>query len=118
MSEKKIKRLSRAGKSRKIIKRLGVARLCIYKSNNHIYAQIISPCGTKVLAQASTVESALNGTGKKNLSISLAEKVGDKIAQRAKDIKVDSVAFDRSGFRYHGMVKALAESARAGGLDF
>ena len=88
--------------------------MCVYKSSQHIYAQIISSCGTKTIAAASSVSSKMKNGG----NVEAASKVGDLIAQAAKKAKVSKVAFDRSGFKYHGRVKALAEAAREGGLDF
>ena len=89
-------------------------RLCVYKSSQHIYAQIISSCGTKTIAAASSVSSKMKNGG----NVEAASKVGDLIAQAAKKAKVSKVAFDRSGFKYHGRVKELADAAREGGLDF
>ena len=86
----------------------------LYKSSQHIYAQIISSCGTKTLASASSVSSKMKNGG----NVDAASKVGDLIAKAAIKAKVSKVAFDRSGFKYHGRVKALAEAAREGGLDF
>ena len=89
-------------------------RLCVYKSSQHIYAQIISSCGTKTIASASSISSKMKNGG----NVDAASKVGDLIAKAAIKAKVSKVAFDRSGFKYHGRVKALAEAAREGGLDF
>ena len=91
-------------------------RLCVFRSPRHIYAQVISPEGDKVLASASTVEKE-NRTGATG-NVDAAGKVGKMIAERAKAIGVESVAFDRSGYAYHGRVKALADAAREGGLQF
>ena len=88
----------------------------MYRSPRHIYAQIISPTGDVVLASASTVEK--DSKGAKNGNVEAAGKVGKLIAERAKAAGVEKVAFDRSGYAYHGRVKALAEAAREGGLQF
>ncbi len=111
---KKDARIRRATKFRAKHAERDLERLCVYKSSQHIYAQIISSCGTKTLASASSVSSKMKNGG----NVDAASKVGDLIAQAAKKAKVSKVAFDRSGFKYHGRVKALAEAAREGGLDF
>ena len=111
---KKDARIRRATKFRAKHSERDLERLCVYKSSQHIYAQIISSCGTKTIAAASSVSSKMKNGG----NIEAASKVGDLIAQAAKKAKVSKVAFDRSGFKYHGRVKALAEAAREGGLDF
>ena len=111
---KKDARIRRATKFRAKHAERDLERLCVYKSSQHIYAQIISSCGTKTLASASSVSSKMKNGG----NIDAASKVGDLIAKAAIKAKVSKVAFDRSGFKYHGRVKALAEAAREGGLDF
>ena len=111
---KKDARIRRATKFRAKHSERDLERLCVYKSSQHIYAQIISSCGTKTIAAASSVSSKMKNGG----NVEAASKVGDLIAQAAKKAKVSKVAFDRSGFKYHGRVKALAEAAREGGLDF
>jgi len=111
---KKDARIRRATKFRAKHSERDLERLCVYKSSQHIYAQIISSCGTKTIASASSVSSRMKNGG----NVEAASKVGDLIAQAAKKAKVSKVAFDRSGFKYHGRVKALAEAAREGGLDF
>ena len=111
---KKHARIRRATKFRAKHSERDLERLCVYKSSQHIYAQIISSCGTKTIAAASSVSSKMKNGG----NVEAASKVGDLIAQAAKKAKVSKVAFDRSGFKYHGRVKALAEAAREGGLDF
>jgi large subunit ribosomal protein L18 len=93
-------------------------RLTVHRTNAHIYAQLTSPSGDKVLAAASTAEKELKGNLKHGGNVKAAELVGQRIAERAKAIGVESVAFDRSGYRYHGRVKALADAARSGGLKF
>ena len=111
---KKQARIRRATKFRDKHAERDVERLCIYKSSQHIYAQIISSCGTKTMASASSVSAKI----KNGSNVEAAKKGGDLIAKAAKKAKVSKVAFDRSGFKYHGRVKALAEAARDGGLDF
>ena len=111
---KKDARIRRATKFRAKHAERDLERLCVYKSSQHIYAQIISSCGTKTIASASSVSSKMKNGG----NVEAASKVGGVIAQAAKKAKVSKVAFDRSGFKYHGRVKALAEAAREGGLDF
>ena len=111
---KKDARIRRATKFRAKHAERDLERLCVYKSSQHIYAQIISSCGTKTLASASSVSSKMKNGG----NVDAASKVGDLIAKAAKKAKVSKVAFDRSGFKYHGRVKELADAAREGGLDF
>jgi large subunit ribosomal protein L18 len=115
---KKDSRQRRARRSRSKIRELGVARLTIHRTPRHIYAQVIGPDGGTVMAAASTlqkdVRDALDGTG----NIAAAAVVGRTIAEKAKAAGVTRVAFDRSGFQYHGRVKALAEAARENGLEF
>ncbi|GAA8968413.1 50S ribosomal protein L18 [Helicobacter pylori] len=115
---KKIARLRRARKTRARIADLKMVRLCVFRTNSHIYAQIISAEGNKVLASASTVEAEVRGSLKSGGNTEAAAAVGKRIAERAKTIGVEKVAFDRSGFQYHGRVKALAEAARENGLSF
>ena len=100
------------------ISELGAYRLSIHRTPRHIYAQVISPDGTKVIAAASTVQKDTAGDVKYTGNIEAASLVGKVIAEKSKSAGVTSVAFDRSGFRYHGRVKALAEAAREGGLEF
>ena len=116
MHLKKTKRTRRALKSRMRMRKQGIERLSVTRSGRHIYAQIISADGSKVLVQASTLDETLRSEGACN--IELASKVGELVADRAKNIGVMKVAFDRSGFKYHGKVKALAEAARANGMEF
>jgi len=116
MSEKKIARLRRGRKTRFKIRELEINRLCVNRTPRHIYAQIIAPSGGEVLVSASTVEKDLRQD--KTGNIEAAEKVGALIAERAKQAGIEKVAFDRSGYRYHGRVKALADAARNGGLEF
>ena len=116
MNEKKSSRLRRARRSRMKMRELGTVRLSVNRTPRHIYAQVISPEGDKVLASASTVEKE-NRTGATG-NVDAAGKVGKMIAERAKAIGVESVAFDRSGYAYHGRIKALADAARECGLQF
>tara|TARA_Y100000031_G_scaffold62209_1_gene70027 strand:+ start:200 stop:550 length:351 start_codon:yes stop_codon:yes gene_type:complete len=116
MSVKKTSRLRRAKRARAKISELRMNRLCVFRSPRHIYAQIISPSGNEILVSASTLEkkSKSGATG----NIDAAGKIGKLIAERAKKAGIEKVAFDRSGFAYHGRIKALAEAAREGGLEF
>ena len=116
--EKKQARLRRARKTRAKIAELKVARLAVHRTNSHIYAQIFSGCGTQVLVAASTAEADLRKDLSNGGNVNAAKAVGKLIAERAKAKGIEDVAFDRSGFRYHGRVKALAEAAREGGLKF
>jgi large subunit ribosomal protein L18 len=115
---KKETRLRRAKRTRMHIRELGVHRLTVHRSGQHIYAQVIAPSGDRVVAAAATtqkdVREGLSGT--KNIAAAAA--VGKAVAERALKAGVDSVAFDRSGFLYHGRIKALAEAAREAGLKF
>ncbi|MDP6184593.1 MAG: 50S ribosomal protein L18 [Gammaproteobacteria bacterium] len=115
---KKLSRLRRARKTRSHIRYLRATRLCINRTPRHIYAQIISPDGGKVLASASTVDKELRGTVKTGGNIEAAAIVGKAIAERARAVGVEQVAFDRAGFKYHGRIKALADAARENGLNF
>lgn len=116
MNAKKISRVRRAKRSRAKMRELGSTRLCVNRTPRHIYAQII--CGEKgsVIASASTLEKDLRGESTGNKSA--ATNVGKLIAERAKAAGVEQVAFDRSGFKYHGRVQALADAAREAGLKF
>jgi len=116
--DKKQVRLRRARKTRAKIAELKTVRLAVHRSNSHIYAQVWSGCGTRVLAAASTLDSSLREEVKNGGNVDAAVKVGKLIAERAKAAGVETVAFDRSGFHYHGRVKALAEAARESGLKF
>ena len=118
MSEKNLARLRRARQTRLKIAEVGAVRLSVYRTNAHIYAQITSPAGDKVLATASSLDKDLRGQLKHGGNKKAAEEVGKRIAAKAKDKGIEAVAFDRGGYRYHGRVKALADAARAGGLKF
>lgn len=116
MSDKQAARERRARRSRAKMRELGVYRLCVHRTPRHIYAQIISPAGDRVLASASTLEKELRSGTTGNADA--AATVGRLIAERALAAGITQVGFDRSGFRYHGRVKALADGARASGLEF
>jgi len=116
--EKKQSRLKRALKLRSKIKKVGTTRLSIHKTAQHIYAQVISEDGTKTLASASTTQAEIKAGLKNTGNITAAAEVGKSIAQKAIAAGVTEVAFDRSGFKYHGRVKALADAAREAGLKF
>ena len=116
--DKNIRRLRRARKTRAKIAELAVARLCIHRTNSHIYAQIIDATGGRVVTSASTVEKEVSGQIKNGGNIEAAKLVGQRIAEKAKQAGVTTVAFDRAGNAYHGRVKALAEAAREHGLSF
>ncbi len=121
MLNKKQQRLRRARQTRIRIANQGVARLTVNRTNLHIYASIISGDGARVLATASTAEaevrSALGGSGKGG-NVAAAQVIGKRVAEKAKAVGIEKVAFDRAGFAYHGRVKALADSAREAGLQF
>jgi large subunit ribosomal protein L18 len=118
MIDKNPARLRRARQTRLKIRELGAVRLTVHRTNGHIYAQITSAGGEKVLASASSLEKEMRAKLKNGGNKSAAEAVGQRIAEKAKAAGIQSVAFDRAGYRYHGRVKALAEAARAGGLKF
>jgi large subunit ribosomal protein L18 len=116
--DKKQARIRRATKSRAKMKELGVTRLVINRTPRHIYAQVVSADNGKVLAAASSVEKDVKAANKATGNVESAKAVGSLIAERATKAGVSSVAFDRSGFKYHGRVKALADAARESGLQF
>ena len=121
MLNKKEQRLRRARQTRIRIAQQGVARLSVNRTNLHIYASVMSEDGTKVLASASTAEPEVRsqiGAAGKGGNVAAAERIGKRIAERAKAAGVEKVAFDRAGFAYHGRVKALADAAREAGLQF
>jgi len=115
---KKESRLRRARKTRAKLAELKAARLAVFRSNCHMYAQIISGCGSKVLASASTLEADVRARIPNGGTKAAAAEVGKLIAERAKAAGIETVGFDRAGFLYHGRVKTLAEAAREGGLKF
>ena len=116
--DKRDTRLRRALRGRVMIKELAAVRLSVHRTPQHIYAQIFAPQGGKVLVAASTVQKDVRGELKVTGNIEAAKAVGRAIAARAKAKGILKVAFDRSGFMYHGRVKALAEAAREAGLEF
>ncbi len=118
MKDKNQARLRRAQQTRHKIASLKAVRLTVHRSSSHIYAQVIAPTGDKVLASASTLEPDMRKSIKYGGNIEAAAAVGKRIAEKAKLLGIAAVAFDRSGYRYHGRVKALAEAARENGLKF
>jgi large subunit ribosomal protein L18 len=118
MIDKREARTRRAAQTRARQRGQGVVRLAVTRTNQHIYAQVISSDGAKVLAAASTAEKEVRGQVPNGGNRAAASVVGKRIAEKAKKLGISEVAFDRSGYRYHGRVKALAEAAREGGLKF
>jgi large subunit ribosomal protein L18 len=118
MNKKDIARVRRARQTRLKIREVAEVRLTVHRTNTHIYAQITTASGDKVLAAASSTEKDLRTQVKHGANRKAAELVGGRIAAKAKEKGIEKVAFDRAGYRYHGRVKALAEAARAGGLKF
>jgi len=116
MKDKKASRIRRAKRGRMKMRELGATRLTVNRTPRHIYAQVISPEGDRIVATASTLEKALRKEATGNREA--AAKVGQLVASRAREAGVTSVAFDRAGYKYHGRVKALAEAAREAGLEF
>ena len=116
--EKKIARLRRAKSTRARIRTLGVPRLSVLRTGQHVYAQLFSADGSKVLAAASTTQADVREGLKSGKNTEAAARVGRAIAERAKAVGIDTIAFDRSGYRYHGRIKALADAAREAGLQF
>ena len=116
--DKKTSRLRRLRRTRAKLRELRMHRLCVHRTPRHIYAQIIDPDGRRVLASASTLEQEIRSQVKYGGNISAATVVGKTIAERAGKAGVERVAFDRSGFKYHGRVRALADAARENGLAF
>jgi len=116
--DKKQNRLRRARRGRSKIRELEANRLSVHRTPQHIYAQVIGAHGNETLASASTLEAAVRKGIKSGGNVEAAAIVGARIAEKAKAAGIDTVAFDRSGFRYHGRVKALADAAREAGLKF
>lgn len=116
--DKKTSRMRRALRTRVKIKRLGAVRLCVHRTPRHIYAQLISPNGSETLLTVSSLDKEVKAAGKVGGNVNSATVVGKTLAQRAIAAGIKNVAFDRSGFRYHGRVKALADAAREEGLLF
>lgn len=118
MIGKREARLRRARQTRSRINEAGALRLTVHRSNCHIYAQVIDRDGAKVLASASSIEREMREKLKNGGTVQAAAEIGKRIAERAKQLGIETVAFDRAGYKYHGRVKALAEAARAAGLKF
>ena len=116
--DKNTARLRRARATRAKIAELKAVRLSVHRSNSHIYAQVIDRDGKKVLAAASTMEPDVRQAVKYGGNVKAAAEVGKRIAEKAKKLGIDAVAFDRSGYKYHGRIKALADAAREAGLKF
>jgi large subunit ribosomal protein L18 len=116
MSAKNESRLRRARRARTRMRTQGANRLSVHRTPRHIYAQVLAPAGDRVLASASTLDAELR-KGKTG-NIEAAAAVGKLVAERAKEAGIERVAFDRSGYKYHGRVKALADAARESGLEF
>jgi large subunit ribosomal protein L18 len=116
--DKKTSRLKRAAKTRHVIRAIGIHRLTIHRTPRHIYAQIFTSDGSKVLVSASTLQAEIKGSLTGSGNIAAAKAVGKAIAEKAKAAGIENVAFDRSGFKYHGRVQALADAAREAGLSF
>ncbi|MFC5569926.1 50S ribosomal protein L18 [Lysobacter yangpyeongensis] len=118
MSIKNNARLRRAKSTRAHIRELGVPRLTVLRTGQHLYAQVFTADGSKVLAAASTTQAEVKAGLSSGKNVEAAAKVGRAIAEKAKAAGVEKVAFDRSGYRFHGRIKALADAAREGGLQF
>ena len=118
MSDKYEARVRRGRATRAKIAQLRAVRLTVYRSNAHIYAQVIDPTGAKVLASASTAEPEVRSSVKSGGNVKAAAEIGRRIAEKAKQLGIAEVAFDRSGYKFHGRVKALAQAAREAGLKF
>jgi large subunit ribosomal protein L18 len=118
MQDKNTARIRRSRQTRRKIAELRAVRLTVHRSNCHIYAQVIDADGSRVLASASTVEKDLRAENGNGGNVKAAAEVGRRIAEKAKQLGIEAVAFDRSGYKYHGRVKALAEAAREHGLKF
>ena len=118
MIDKKQARLRRARKTRAKIAELKSVRLSVHRTNLHIYAQVSTPCGSRVLVSASSLEPSMRGELTNGGNVKAAAGIGKLIAERAIKAGIEQVAFDRSGFQYHGRVKALADAAREAGLKF
>ena len=116
--DRKAARLKRARRTRKHIRSLGMFRMCVHRTPRHIYVQVLSPDGDSTVASASTVENDVRNSVGYGGNCAAAAMVGRFIAERAMRAGVEHVAFDRSGFRYHGRIRALADAAREAGLRF
>lgn len=115
---KKQARARRAKKTRMHIRELGAMRLCVHRTPRHIYAQVLTVDGSRVLAAASTVEKEMRASLPNGGNAAAAAAIGKLVAERAVAAGIDTVAFDRAGFKYHGRIKALADAAREAGLKF
>lgn len=115
--KKKAARLRRSRRTREKLRELGVYRLCVHRTPRNIYAQVITPSGDRVLASASTLDTEVKSQISTGGNVGAAEVVGKKLAERAVAVGITRVGFDRSGFRYHGRIKALAEAVRENGLQ-
>ena len=118
MKTRKNSRLRRAAKTRARIRRAATSRLCVFRSPQHVYAQIIESSDGRVLVSASTAEREVREQIGYGGNVGAAVAVGKRLAEKAKEAGIRRVAFDRSGYKYHGRVKALADAAREGGLEF
>lgn len=118
MKQKKVARLRRARQTRAKIAELRAIRLTVHRSNSHIYAQVIDASGSKVLVSASSLDTELRSGLANGGNAKAAALVGKRIAEKAREKGIESVAFDRAGYKYHGRVKALADAAREAGLKF
>ncbi len=118
IKDKKVSRIRRAKRSRKRIQEVEAIRLTVHRTPRHIYAQVIAADGAKVLVCASTLDKQLRTTLKSKGNVEAAKEVGKLVAERAIKAGIKAVAFDRSGYQYHGRIKALADAAREGGLEF
>ncbi len=118
MKSKREARLRRAMRGRAKIREIGAFRLCINRTPRHIYAQVIAPNGSEVITAVSTLQAEVKAGLKSTGNADAAAAVGKAIAEKAKAAGITKVAFDRSGFKYHGRVKALADAARENGLEF
>ena len=118
MDKKTLKRTRRGKRTRAKIKELEMNRLTVHRTSQHTYAQVITPCGGKVIASASTLDKEARAEVKHGGNIEAAKIIGKLVAERASKAGIVKVAFDRSGFKYHGRVKALADTARESGLEF
>lgn len=116
--DKKTSRLRRALRARSKIRELGAHRLSVHRTPRHMYVQLIAPNGSEVLASASTLDAEVKKAIKSGGNVAAAAEVGKLIAERAVKAGITQVAFDRSGFKFHGRIKALAEAARENGLQF
>ena len=118
MKQKKVARLRRARQTRVKISQLRAVRLAVHRSNSHIYAQVIDATGSTVIASALSLDKDLRESVTNGGNIQAATAVGKRIAEKAREKGIETVAFDRAGYKYHGRVKALADAAREAGLKF